>query len=120
MSENRITIELSKAQIDRVIREATEDDGLLGLLGLLGGRRELDAQSSPEQLDDQRLSRSLLLGLMILTSFRTNEVDRSVTDVARQLDLSVSTAHRYISTLVHVGLLARDPRSRRYRLARRG
>src|ERR1035441_5311984 len=91
MSENRITIELSKAQIDRVIREATEDDGLLGLLGLLGGRRELDAQSSPEQLDDQRLSRSLLLGLMILTSFRTNEVDRSVTDVARQLDLSVST-----------------------------
>jgi predicted transcriptional regulator len=117
MSESRITIELSKAQIDRVIRDATEDDGLLGLLG---GPRELEVQSSPEQLDDLRLSRSLLLGLMILTSFRTNEVDRSVTDVARQLDLSVSTAHRYISTLVHVGLLARDPRSRRYRLARRG
>ena len=39
MTENAITIELSKAQINRVIREADEDDGLLGLLRLLGALR---------------------------------------------------------------------------------
>jgi DNA-binding IclR family transcriptional regulator len=31
--------------------------------------------------------------------------------------MPMSTAHRYISTLVAVGLVERDPASRRYRLA---
>jgi DNA-binding IclR family transcriptional regulator len=32
--------------------------------------------------------------------------------------MSPSTTHRYISTLLAVGLLEQDPRSRRYQLAR--
>ncbi|HEY4812975.1 MAG TPA: helix-turn-helix domain-containing protein [Solirubrobacteraceae bacterium] len=33
------------------------------------------------------------------------------------LDLHLSTVHRYISTLTAVGLLEREPVTRRYRLA---
>ena len=113
MTENAITIELSKAQINRVIREADEDDGLLGLLGGVEG---LHIQPSPEQLEDRRLSRSLLRGLMILASFPADGAARSVKELVEELDMGGSTTHRYISTLVAVGLLERDPVSREYRL----
>jgi hypothetical protein len=33
---------------------------------------------------------------------------------------AASTTHRYISTLVEVGVLERDPASRHYRLPRKG
>jgi len=39
-------------------------------------------------------------------------------DVARQLGLSPSTTHRYITTLVAFGLLVQDPSTRKYRLPR--
>jgi hypothetical protein len=117
MAENGISIELSQAQINRVLREAAEDDGLLGLLGNL---EEIDIHASSAQLDDPRLSRSLLRGLMVLAFIAADGIARSVTDVANELDLGVSTTHRYISTLVEVGLLERDPVSRQYRLTVRG
>ncbi len=66
-----------------------------------------------------RFSRSLLRGLMVLASFPADGSDRSVTDVAKQLGMGVSTTHRYASTFVEVGVLERDPISRRYRLAKR-
>jgi hypothetical protein len=113
MPEHRITIELSKAQIGQVVREATEEGDLLSLQR--GGER-LQFRASPAQLDDRRCSRSLLLGLMVLASFRADGTSRAVTDVAHDLDMWASTAHRYVSTLVEVGLLERDAVSREYRL----
>lgn len=113
MPENRVTIELSKAQIGRVLREAIKDNGLLGLER---GREGLEFRVFPEQLDDRRFSRSLVLGLMVLASFPTDGTSRSVTEVAHELNISGSTSHRYISTLVMAGLLQRDPVSREYRL----
>jgi hypothetical protein len=116
MSESAVTIELSKAQINRVIREAGEDDGLLGRMGGVEG---LEFRASPAQLEDRRLSRSLLRGLMVLASFPADGAARSVKEVAGELDMGGSTTHRYISTLVEVGLLERDPMSREYWLAGR-
>jgi hypothetical protein len=116
MSESAITIELSKAQINRVIRRAGNDVGLLGRMGAVEG---LHIQPSPAQLDDPRLSRSLLRGLMVLASFPDDGGRRQAKDVARELGLGGSTTHRYISTLVEVGLLERDPMSREYWLAGR-
>jgi DNA-binding MarR family transcriptional regulator len=113
MPESGITIELSKAQIKRVIHQAAEADGLLGL-------KEIDIQRSSVRLDDERLSRSLLRGLMVLASFPADRRARSVTEVAHQLGLGMSTTHRYISTLVEVGVLERDPDTRQYRLASKG
>jgi hypothetical protein len=116
-AESRISIELSNAQVNRVIREAVEDGGLLGQVG---ETEKLGFRASPEQLDDRGLSSSLLRGLMVLASFPADGVGRSMTDVAHELEMGASTTHRYISTLVEVGLLERHPVSRKYRLAVRG
>jgi hypothetical protein len=118
MPEDAITIELSKTQVARVVREAGRDDGLLDLLG--GIEDLVEFRATPAQLDDPRFSRSLLRGLMVLGCFPADGAGREVTDVARELKMGASTAHRYASTLVEVGLLERDPVSREYRRAVRG
>ncbi len=64
------------------------------------------------------LSRSFLLGLSLLAGFPADGSDLSITDTARMLDMSPSTAHRYVSTLVAAGLLEQDTGTRLYRLAR--
>jgi hypothetical protein len=112
MPQNGIMIELSKAQIDRVLRKAAENDGLLGRLG---GPEDVKFRASAAQVNDPGLSSSLLRGLTVLASFPADGVGRSVRDVARELDMSSSATHRYILTLVAVGLLERDPVSREYR-----
>jgi hypothetical protein len=113
MPEHGIMIELSKAQIDRVVREAGRDAPLLGLVDVMEDL--VGFRASPAQLDDPRFSRSLLKGLMVLTSFNPDGTSREVTDVARELEMGVSTTYRYASTLVEVGLFERDPVSREYR-----
>lgn len=67
--------------------------------------------------EDARLSRSLLRGLSILTCFGPENTERGIIELAGQLGMSPSTTHRYVATLVELGLLERSPRSRKYRLA---
>ncbi len=110
-----VTIELTKAQIDRVLRESTEGEGVSGLLRGLADSGTL-AERYEALSDSPRLSRSLLLGLLVLGSFPTDGRSLAVTDVAGRLGMSPSTTHRYMTTLLAVGLLEQDPRTRRYRL----
>jgi DNA-binding MarR family transcriptional regulator len=110
---NDITITLSKTQVKQVMRTATDEDALARLLGGIGA---LKLASYRERLDDDRFSRSLLRGLMVLAAFPSDGSSRRVTDVAKQLGLGASTTHRYAITLVELGLLERDPASRHYRL----
>jgi hypothetical protein len=116
LPQNGITIELSPGQINQIVRKAAEDDGLLGLLG--SGLKGRDVQVSNASMDDARFSRSLLRALMVLASYPDDGTTRAVSDVAKQLGMGVSTAHRYTATFAEVGVLERDPASRRYRLAR--
>jgi len=115
MSSSGITIELTRPQIDRVVRDAGRESGIPGLLrglaadGTLASRYEALA-------DSPRLSRSLLLGLLVLATFPDDGDSLAVTDVAERLGMSPSTTHRYMTTLLAVGLLEQDARSRRYRL----
>jgi hypothetical protein len=67
--------------------------------------------------EDARLSRSLLRGLSILTCFGPGNEERGIVELAGQLGMSPSTTHRYVATLVELGLLERCTRSRKYRLA---
>ncbi len=113
VDNNDITITLSKTQIKQVMRGASDEDALARLLGGIG---VLKLASYQERLDDDRFSRSLLRGLMVLASFPSDGSSRRVTDVAKQLGLGASTTHRYAITLVELGLLERDPNSRHYRL----
>src|SRR5260221_795474 len=61
-------------------------------------------------------SQSLERGLAILSSFHSHRPLIGVSELARGLDLSRSTAHRYIATLAKLGYLQQDPDSKRYRL----
>ena len=110
-----ITIELSAAQVDRVVRDAADGGNMSVLLSGLKDVRAVLAQE-PRQLEDSRLSRSLLAGLLMLASFPTDGSYLGNAEIARMLDMNPSTTHRYVSTLVAVGLLERDPSTRRYRL----
>ena len=112
MTTSTITIELTRAQVDKVVRSSSEGSAVSNILhGLADGGL---ASSYPALADSPRLSRSLLLGLLVLASFPTDGEALAVSDVATRLGLSPSTTHRYMTTLLAVGLLEQDPRSRRY------
>lgn len=138
-----ISITLSPIQIDEVVRAATNNrspslarlisDALKaptdGWQGSPDGRTAL-AEEDPEHphrlgppagympsdTTDPRLSRSLLRGLSILTCFGPSGNPRGIVELASDLDMSPSTAHRYALTLVELGLLERCPKSRKYQL----
>ena len=123
-----ISITLSAEQVDDVLRAASHDSAS-SLASLVSSALSAPAAGAgngsgpvpaPGGLDtcDRRLSRSLLRGLAILSCFTVQRPERGVLELARELDLSASTTHRYVLTLLEMGLLERCPRSRRYRLPR--
>jgi DNA-binding MarR family transcriptional regulator len=77
---------------------------------------DFDEAAYPEQLEDPRLSRSLLSGLLVLSCFPPDGGYRGIAELARTLGMNTSTTHRYVTTLLSVGLLERDPVTRQYRL----
>ncbi|HEX4466752.1 MAG TPA: helix-turn-helix domain-containing protein [Solirubrobacteraceae bacterium] len=139
-----ITIALSPAQVDDVVRAAAggpapsvsaliagslrppeaapdgaEDDHADPDRAAGGAVRAPGGEARgylPGDTGDRRLSRSLFRGLSILACFGSDGRPRGIVDISRELGMSPSTAHRYAQTLVELGLLDRDPRSRRYRL----
>jgi hypothetical protein len=134
-----ITITLSPAQIDSVVRAASRGraPSISALVAeSLAARRWANGNASkasgatasaprkgaptrgylPSDSDDPRLSRSLLRGLSLLTGFGSDGAERGIVELADELGMSPSTAHRYALTLVELGLLERCPRTRKYRL----
>jgi hypothetical protein len=132
--ELSISITLSPAQVDQVVRAASRarapsvstliSDLLAVSLPLENGSSRAPSHVSdapaggflPSDTDDPRLSRSLLRGLSILTCFGPDGRERGIVELAGDLGLSPSTAHRYAVTLVELGLLERCPTTRKYRL----
>ncbi len=136
-----ITITLTPAQVDKVVRAASRS-GAPSIATLIaaslsapsagrnGGAAErgstgpahsagvapahVDAGSG--EGDDSRLSRSLLRGFSLLAGFGPDGGERGIVELANELGMSPSTAHRYALTLVELGLLERCPRTRKYRL----
>jgi hypothetical protein len=133
-----ISITLSPAQIDEVVRAASssrspsistliaaslsaplrEPDGASDEESAGDGLRELGPRGGymPNDTTDPRLSRSLLRGLALLTGFGPDGEARGIVELAEDLGMSPSTAHRYALTLVELGLLERCPKTRKYRL----
>jgi hypothetical protein len=102
-----ISINLSPAQVDAVVRAATNSRSP-SVATLVGGYVSVDAA-------DPRLSRSLLRGLSLLSCFGPDGAERGIIEIAEDLGMSPSTTHRYASTLVELGLLERCPKTRKYR-----
>jgi len=117
-----ITIELSKSQVDKVVRAAGQGGTMSVLLTALKDPSWTLALDSgewvqPAQMEDRRLSRSLLAGLLVLSCFPADGEYLGIAELARTLGMNTSTTHRYVTTLLAVGLLERDSATRRYRLA---
>ncbi len=134
---NSISIALSPAQVDAVVRAAAHSRApsvsmLLGNTLRATHGDELPRAGSPDEPDDTgpggalayeheadpRMSRSLMRGLSLLTRFGPDGSERGIVELSRELGMSPSTAHRYASTLVELGLLERSSRTRKYRLPR--
>ncbi len=118
-----ISIALSPTQVDQVVRAAVDSrTPTLATLVLGSLRAPLEREPRPapaympSDTTDSRLSRSLLRGLSILTCFGPDGDSRGIVELAGELGMSPSTAHRYALTLVEPGLLERCPRTRKYRL----
>jgi predicted transcriptional regulator len=121
-ADEKILIELSKAQVDQVVRNAGQGGTMSVLLSALRDPDwtlafDSDDWAYPAQMEDRRLSRSLLSGLLVLSCFSLDGEDLGIAELARMLNMNTSTTHRYVTTLLAVGLLERDSSSRRYRLA---
>jgi hypothetical protein len=116
MSEGRqVTIALTEGQVARVLREASGEAGLAPAFSSALGDPGTLAKTVLPFLADQGYSRSVLRALLVLASFPADGSERELSAVAHQLALSPSTTHRYLRTWTAVGLLERDPNSRRYR-----
>jgi hypothetical protein len=112
-----ILLELSRAQVDQVISAAADANGIQTiLLGLKGPPSAIDIDSSSQ--DDSRLSRSLLVGLLVLTAFPADRSFLGNAEIAEKLGMTFTTTHRYISTLLAAGLIERDPNTWKYRRGR--
>jgi IclR helix-turn-helix domain len=115
VSRNRdVTVTLTAAQIESVLRETAGRSGITALLDGLSGRAELHGMLRT-LLADQKVSRSTIRALLVLSAFPSDGTLREVTDLPAQLGLSQSTAHRYVRTWVRLGLLEQDPTTKQYR-----
>ncbi len=64
-------------------------------------------------------SQSLERGLAILSAFKPELPELGISELARELDLSRSTSHRYVATLARLGYLQQNTATRKYRLGPR-
>jgi IclR family transcriptional regulator, pca regulon regulatory protein len=64
-------------------------------------------------------SQSLERGLAILSAFTPDRPALGISELARRLDLTRSTTHRYVATLATLGYLYQDETTRKYRLGPR-
>ncbi len=111
MSDDGISLTLTSEQVETVIADVAARAECGEPLSVVTSPRELAAS---RLLDDRSVSRSLLYGLMALSCLPADGGERGTKEIAQELDLPSSTAHRYIHTLRLVGLLEQNPQTRKY------
>ncbi len=120
-SDAKIALALTSAQIREVVRGARQGEGGLSLV-LDGseiaedGVLELEAweRRYSKELSTGSASSSLLRGLLVLACFPRDGTMRTVHWVAERTGMEVSTTHRYIRTLLMLGFLEQDQKTRAY------
>jgi len=70
-----------------------------------------------QNINETLLNSSLVKGLTVLMAFKGANATMSLTEVANELDMSISSAQRILYTLEKIGFLVKSPKSRKYRLA---
>ena len=96
---------------------SAQDVGCYGPILSVEGGVELTDTAAPGSLQEQGGgAQAVTRALGVLSCFRGGTPDLGVSDIARILNLTISTTHRLVRTLVNAGFLERDPRTSRYRL----
>jgi hypothetical protein len=111
-----VTVRLTSTQVAQVVRQASNTPGLVTLLSGVNDLRELRQAITP-LLKDPKCSHSTFRALLVLVAFPSDGSERELVDVASALDMTPSTAHRYVRTWMALGLLEQNSHSRRYRRA---
>lgn len=113
--EPAVEIKLSPTQVEEVVRAVrpSRAPGFAEMITTVLGRTETEALAD----NDPRTSRSLLRGLAVLACFDTDDESLGIMEIADRLGINPSTVHRYLLTLVQVGLLEQSQETRRYSLA---
>jgi hypothetical protein len=109
-----VVIELTSRQLSDVLRQSAEVHSVAAVISGLSipmSTRLALSQASAHH----STSRSLLLGLIVLAAFPATGETRRLSEVAKELEMSPSTAHRYLHTLITLGLIERGEDNRRYR-----
>jgi hypothetical protein len=112
-AKDRVSIILSPRQVEEIVR-AAEPDRASGFATLIVDA--LNREENTPVYPDRRLSRSLLRGLAVLACFDPENEALGLMEIAERLQISASTIHRYVITLVAVGLLEQSPKTRKYSL----
>jgi hypothetical protein len=117
----RVFIQLTEDQVERVIHRKAAGPSLESQEDTASAQGSHSGHSTQwlfrTLMEDRSLSHSLLIGLQVLTCFPLDGTERGVAEVAKQLEMNNSTVHRYMSTLMRIGLLEQDMYTRLYRLA---
>jgi Fic family protein len=108
---------LTLSQVERVVRAASGEASLSARLVAMPGTRALRGRNADRLMHDARISRSLVVGMTIFAELPSDGTYSSMTTIALSTGLSRSTVHRYLATLVAIGLAERNPRTREYRIA---
>lgn len=116
--DDSISITLNRAQVSHLLRQTQGTTGIAGALSGLPDNEKL-AQAYDSIENSPRLSRSLLIGLIVLRCFPEDGSSVGIKEVADIIGTKSSNAYRYIATLVAAGLLERDSKTRRYHLPTR-
>jgi hypothetical protein len=109
-----VWLALTDGQVREVLRSST---GVVGPEAMLSGLAEFEQLKrivTPLLRQETTYSGPTLRALLVLAAFPADGSARSVTDVARDVGLAPSSAHRILRALTAVGLVTQNPHSRAY------
>jgi IclR helix-turn-helix domain len=109
-----VAVRLTDEQVCEVVRTASAEKQRAGLLAGVGELSHLRDRVAP-WLEDPSCSQAALRAVLVYAAFPVDGSERGLNDVAGELGISPSTAHRYARSWMAVGLLGQDPHSRLYR-----
>jgi hypothetical protein len=114
---HEITLRLTDSQVAHIcaavgLLAPTEE--ALGGLGDDATSRLSALLASLPGVAEHKLSQSFVRGLFVLTALPSDGHAIGIVDLATSLEMSPSTVHRYVATLIAVGLAERNERTREY------
>jgi DNA-binding MarR family transcriptional regulator len=109
----KVTIELTERQLGSVLRQTKADHSVAAMIS--GFDLKLTANEAFARLPQKGSSRSLVVGLLALSAIPATGEPRRLSDIADELGMSASTLHRYLNTLLALGLIERTEPDRQYR-----